>query len=292
MLIPHPGTPRRRTALIVEGGAMRGAWAAGVLAFLHERDWRQFDLVYAASSGACSAAYFVAGMLEPGLSIWREWVGGRKLLRKSNCLRLKPLIDLAYLIDHVFKIRVPLSVEAIRNAPTQFHIVLTDCLTGNPVYFHARDERLFDALRASASMPLATSGFHLVDGHPYADGGVADPIPILRAIAHGATDITVVLTHDRIFRHKPTPRWIGRLAYPAFPKVAAAWSSRQHVAYNAALDLIAQPPAGVTVRVFRPMRPLRIRRFTRTPRRLHEALQLGHDDAVKQADRQLTRERF
>src|SRR6185295_19883006 len=64
---------RRQTALIVEGGAMRGAWAAGVLAFLHERGERQYDLVYAASSGACSAAYFVAGMWEPGLTIWREY---------------------------------------------------------------------------------------------------------------------------------------------------------------------------------------------------------------------------
>jgi predicted patatin/cPLA2 family phospholipase len=63
---------RRTTALIVEGGAMRGAWAAGVLAFLYERGRRQYDFVYAASSGACSAAYFVAGMYEPALTIWRE----------------------------------------------------------------------------------------------------------------------------------------------------------------------------------------------------------------------------
>jgi len=55
----EPGT-RRTTALIVEGGAMRGAWAAGVLAFLYKKGRRQYDLVYAASSGACSAAYFVA----------------------------------------------------------------------------------------------------------------------------------------------------------------------------------------------------------------------------------------
>src|SRR3954462_4566870 len=92
---------RRTTALIVEGGAMRGAWAAGVLAFLHERGRRQFDLVYAASSGACSAAYFVAGMFEPGLNIWRE--PACTAVRKVNLLRRQPLIDLAYLVDHVFR---------------------------------------------------------------------------------------------------------------------------------------------------------------------------------------------
>ena len=42
----------RKSALIVEGGAMRGAWAAGVLAFLYERGMNRYDMVYAASSGA------------------------------------------------------------------------------------------------------------------------------------------------------------------------------------------------------------------------------------------------
>ena len=71
---------RRTTALIVEGGAMRGAWAAGVLAFLYEQGRRQYDFVYAASSGACSAAYFVAGMYAPGLSIWGQWSCGPVVL--------------------------------------------------------------------------------------------------------------------------------------------------------------------------------------------------------------------
>ena len=95
-------------------------------------------------------------------------------------------------MDYVIKEHVPLSVEALRNVPTRFFIVLTDCHSGQPVYFHAHDERVFAALRATASMPLATRGFDYVDGHPYADGGVADPIPISRAIRDGATDLTVV----------------------------------------------------------------------------------------------------
>src|SRR5438046_3728748 len=130
-----PAGNGRTTALIVEGGAMRGAWAAGVLAFLHEKGRRQFDRVYAASSGACSAAYFVAGMWEPGLAIWRKLAS--KVVRKSNFLRRKPIIDLAYLVDHVFRQRVRLSVEALQKAATRFSIVLTDCHNGEPFYFHA-----------------------------------------------------------------------------------------------------------------------------------------------------------
>src|SRR5208282_6875531 len=117
-----------KTALIVEGGAMRGAWAAGVLGYLHECGRKQYDLVYAASSGACSAAYFVADMWEPALVIWRELACN--VVRKSNFLRHKPIIDLAYLVDYIIRKRVPLSVEALQKAPTKFFIVLTDCHTG------------------------------------------------------------------------------------------------------------------------------------------------------------------
>jgi predicted patatin/cPLA2 family phospholipase len=259
---------------------MRGAWAAGVLAFLHEHGRRQYDLVYAASSGACSAAYFVAGMWEPGLTIWHEHAS--KAVRKTNFLRHKPIIDLAYLVDHVFRQRVPLSVEALQRAPTRFFIVLTDCHTGEPVYFHARDERVFAALRATSSMPLATRGFDFVDGQPFADGGIADPIPVQRALRDGATDITVVLTHRLDLRLKPTPRWLGKFAYPDFPNVARAWTDRQSLKYNAALDLIKQPPAGVRLRVFSPLRPLAVGALTIEQKRIDAALASGHDEALQQ----------
>jgi predicted patatin/cPLA2 family phospholipase len=273
---------RHKSALIVEGGAMRGAWAAGVLAYLQECGRRQYDLVYAASSGACSAAYFVADMWEPGLAIWRELACN--VVRKSNFLRRKPIIDLAYLVDYVIRKRVPLSVELLQKMPTRFFIVLTDCHTGEPVYFHACDERVFAALRATSSMPLATRGFDYVDGQPFADGGVADPIPLQRAIEDGATDITVVLTHNPAFRLKPIPHWMGRLAYPDFPKVAQVWTARQNVNYNAALDLMKQPPAGVRIQVFRPLRPLPVGSFSVEPKQIAAALALGHDEALQQTE--------
>lgn len=273
----------RTSALIVEGGAMRGAWAAGVLAFLQERNPRQYDLVYAASSGACSAAYFVAGMFKPGLTIWREHAC--KVVSKINLLRHKPVIDIAYLVDHVFRCHVPLSVEALQKAPSRLYIVLTDCHTGKPVYFHARDERIFDALRATASMPLATRGYEYVDGHPFADGGVADPIPIQRAIDEGATDITVVLTHSTNFRLHPMPRWLGRIAFPNFPEVARVWTKQQSVQYNRSMNLLKQPPPGIRLRVFSPVKPLPIGSFTNAPRRVVAAVEAGYNEALEQLRR-------
>jgi predicted patatin/cPLA2 family phospholipase len=221
-------------------------------------------------------------MWEPGLAIWRELACN--VVRKSNFLRRKPIIDLAYLVDHVIRQRVPLSVAALQKAPAKFFIVLTDCHTGEPVYFHVCDARVFAALRATASMPLATRGFDFVDGRPFADGGVADPIPVRRAIEDGATDITVVLTHNPAFRLKPVPRWMGKLAYPEFPQVARVWTAQQNVHYNAALDLMKQPPAGIRIRVFRPLRPMPVGSFTVAPKQIAAALALGREEALQQME--------
>jgi len=272
----------RKTALIVEGGAMRGAWAAGVLDYLQEHSRRQYDLVYAASSGACSAAYLVAGQWEPLLALWRKFPGN--VIQKSNFLRLKPIIDLTYLVDNVMRKRVPLSVEMLQKSPSRFFIVLTDCYTGDPVYFHVCDDRVFAALRATASMPLATNGFDYVDGHPFADGGVSDPIPLQRAIQDGATDITVVLTHNPDFRLKPTPRWKGWLAYPKFPRVAQVWTAQQNVHYNAALDLIKHPPVGIRIHVFRPRGAMPVGHFTIEQESIAATLVLGHAEALEQME--------
>jgi predicted patatin/cPLA2 family phospholipase len=180
--------------------------------------------------------------------------------------------------------RVPLSVEALQKAPTRFYIVLTDCATAEPVYFHIHDNRVFAALRATASLPLATRGYDFVDGKPYADGGISDPIPVRKAIQDGATDITVVLTHNPEFRLKPVSRWMGKLAFPEFPQVAKAWTARQNLHYNAALDLMKQPPPGVRIRVFRPMRPMPVGSFTAEPKLIAAALSLGHDEASQQME--------
>ncbi len=99
----------------------------------------------------------------------------------------------------------------------------------------------------------------------------------------GANDITVVLTHNQRFRLKRLPRWLGRFAYPTFPKVAQAWTAGQCLKYNAALDLMKQPPAGVRLRVFRPIRPLPVGALTIAQKRIEAALVLGHDEALEQA---------
>ena len=76
--------------------------------------------------------------------------------------------------------------------------------------------------------------------------------------------------------------WLGRLAYPQFPAVAEAWTTRQCLNYNAALDLMNSPPPGIRIRVFRPLKPMPVGPFTIAKHRIHAALTSGHDEALLQ----------
>jgi hypothetical protein len=64
--------------------------------------------------------------------------------------------------------------------------------------------------------------------------------------------------------------------------VAQVWTAEQNVNYNAALDLMKQPPAGVRIQVFRPLRPLPVGSFTVDQKQIAAALILGHDEALEQ----------
>ena len=66
--------------------------------------------------------------------------------------------------------------------------------------------------------------------------------------------------------------------------MAQIWTTQQNVNYNAALDLMKQPPAGIRIQVFRPPRPLPGGSFTVDQKQIAAALVTGHDEALEQME--------
>lgn len=258
---------------------MRGAYAAGVLSGLL-RAGEEFDAFYASSSGACSSAYMAAGQVD-AVRVWEELLHGQQLIRWTNPLRGRPCLDLDYLIDDVFGRQVPLDVEALRRSRAGVWVTLTNATTGDVEYRDLRRERNpLDALRGSAALPLAYGRPVVLDGQAYLDGGMADPIPVKRALDDGATDITVVLTRPMGYRRTPSARWVTWLASRPYPTARCA-IDRMHERYNAALDAIGAPPEGVTVRAIAPPTHLRLTRMMRGMDDLRRAVAQGAQDAMR-----------
>jgi predicted patatin/cPLA2 family phospholipase len=191
-------------------------------------------------------------------------------------LRGGSLIDQDYLME-VTRRQAPLDVAALRASPSRLEAVATEARTGAPAYLPAQGEDCLAALHATIAMPVFYRGGPIrFRGDEYFDGSVADPLPVARAIALGATELTVVRTGSpRIDVPLPrvTRRVLGLVLGP-YPAVADA-ILRRHQARTAALRLMAAPPRGVTVRTIAPPHDFPVQKFTRDPSVVVEGYRVG-----------------
>ena len=182
---PRSAADGRKLALIVEGGAMRGVFSCGGGIALEALGLtRAFDEVYACSSGAINAAYFLAGQAAYSVSIYYNEVNNRQFI---NPLRIKNILSMDFLFDEVIKRRKPLDVERVLASPTNLRISITDARTGAGFLVDSRDDRyaLLDSLRASATHPLLSERSIRLGDRDCFDGGFANPLPIKEALEAG-----------------------------------------------------------------------------------------------------------
>ena len=79
-------------------------------------------------------------------------------------------------------------------------------------------ENRYDALKASCCVPIADEPY-VVEGLPYVDGGLSDPVPVQKAMDDGCDKIVLILTmpkgHIPVTRSdRMAARWLMRKGYP------------------------------------------------------------------------------
>lgn len=78
------------------------------------------------------------------------------------------------------------------------YIVATDARTGEAIYFDkssmARD--CYDVMKASSSIPAVCRPYE-IDGVPYYDGALSDPVPVEKAFRCGCDKVVLILTKPR-----------------------------------------------------------------------------------------------
>lgn len=268
------------TGLVLEGGALRGLFSAGVMDVLMEAGVH-FDGVVGVSAGACFGCNYKSGQ------------AGRVLrynLRYAHDLRycsLWSLLTTGGIFGAQFAYyRLPQELDkfdtaAFDRSPMQFHLVATDVDTGEAVYkrFDRFAEDIFDWILASSSMPIVS---RVVDigGQRLLDGGIADSIPLRYFQEQGFQRNVVVLTQPADYLKKPLGhvRLIRHLLR-RYPTLVEAWE-RRHEMYNAELQYIAEQAAAGNALVICPDATLPIGHLSHSRKRMRETYQLGHKTAA------------
>lgn len=261
-----------KKGLVLEGGAMRGMFTAGVMDVLMENEI-SFDGTIGVSAGA------VFGYNMKSRQIGRVIRYNTRFARDPRYCSIRSLIKTGdlYGADFCYK-TLPeeldvFDTETYRNNPMVFYVAATDALTGKAVYKQVDEGCGKDLLwfRASASMPLVSRPVE-IDGGFYLDGGISDSIPLEFMEKQGYEKNLVILTQADGYRKKPASKALFGFSLRKFPALREAMYNR-HIMYNRELDYVSESEKDGRAFVIRPESKLEIGKTEHNPdvmRRVYE----------------------
>ena len=261
-------------ALVVEGGAMRGIFATGVLDGFIDRHYRPFDFCMGVSVGSTNLAAWLAGQRGRNYRVITDYSCRPQFMSFARFLTGGHWLDLDWLWDITIK-EIRLDLDAFSRQAIPLYVAVTRVTTGEAVYVKAVGENLEQLLKASCALPIVYRDFPVLDDEPLADGGVADSIPVGKAYEMGAKTITVILSHPRGYRKTP-PRlpWLIRRFLSKTPRLAHTMLRRWEC-YNRAIDFIENPPPDCRMQVIAPPDNFAVGRMTRDRARLDAGYEMG-----------------
>ena len=268
-----------KSALILEGGGMRGVFTCGVLDNFMERGIR-FPFTIGVSAGACNGLSYLSG--QKG----RAKYSNIDLLERYRYVGLKYLITKRNIMDfdllfHTFPNEIiPYDYKALAQCSEEFEMVTTSCVTGKACYFNEKNDpdRIIDIVKASSSLPYVCPVSY-VDGHPMVDGGVADSVPLQRALDKGFVNNVVVLTRNKGYRKPDKPSRVPFFFYRKYPNLRRAISMRNLI-YNSQMELVERMEAEGKLLVIRPEKPLEVNRIERDTGKLLDLYNEGYELAA------------
>ena len=254
-------------AIVAEGGGQRGIFTAGVLDAFLDNQFNPFQIGLGVSAGAQNLlAYFLAerGYANRAIS---ELTAAPGFFGPHRFIGARDVIDLnQYFETTVSDPEYRLSYQRIAKVQQnrQLLFVATDRNSLQPVYLKPNEETVIDYLKVSSAVPYLYKAPLVGHQQELVDGGVADPIPVCKAIAMGATHVVVIRT---VSADTDQSSWRQRIdALPAKLQRALPTMVRDMLlvhedAYSKAIDTIQSPPAGVSITQIAPEKALNSHAF-------------------------------
>lgn len=270
-----------KIGLVLEGGGMRGIYTIGVLDCLMDEKFRA-NYVIGVSAGACNGSSYVSNQKGRAYRTNTEYITDSRYLGIKNYLTTKSLFGMDFLFDKIPNQLIPFDYDAFFNSPCEFVMGVTDVITGRAKYFDkSHVEPKNTVLRASSSLPVFAPIVEY-QGGKYLDGGVADSIPVKKALEDGCDKVIVVLTREHGFVKTPEKfRSVYKRMYRDYPKFVEALDHR-HEQYNQTLSFLKELEQEGKAIVIAPKSPLPVSRFEKNPEQMKKVWEIGYNDMKEQ----------
>ena len=265
-------------ALVVEGGAMRGIFAAGVLDEFLAQQYQPFTSYFGVSAGATNVAAYLCKQATRNYKVITDYSCRPEFINLPRFVKGGHLFDLDWLWQETVR-EIPLNTDEFTQSPHDFYIVATAIESGQAHYLQATGSEMVEQLKASCAIPIAYRDYPKINGIAMTDGGVAYSIPVKKAYEMGASEITVILSQPLGYRKKDVKvAWLTKQLYKNTPALAQA-SLQRSKNYNSSIDFLHNAPSDCKINIIAPPAGFKVGRTTKNRALLDIGYQMGINEA-------------
>ena len=274
------------TAIIDVGGGFRAIFGAGVLDRCLE-EGIAFDHCYGVSAGSANLTSFLAHQHGRNHTFYTQYAFRKEYASVNSFIHNHNFANLDYVYGTLSNHdgENPLDYEAFAANPAQFTVVACDARDGSTKYFTNDDMHYddYDVLKASSAVPVACQPY-VIDGVPYFDGGIADPVPVQKAIDDGCDRIVLVLTRPKdVIREQHKDVAPARILRRSHPEAAERLLER-YTTYNTEVAVAKQYEAEGKVLILAPEELYGLSTLSKTYEGLERMYRAGYGQAGRIAE--------
>ena len=269
--------------LVLEGGAMRGMFTAGVLDVMMESQ-TEVDGVIGVSAGATFGCNFVSRQIGRTIRYNKRFAKDPRYCSYRSLIRTGNLYNAQFCYYQVPMELDPFDHYTFKKNPTSFYCVATQ-VDGKPLYHLCKEGIGKDLLyiQGSASMPVFARSVK-VDDKELLDGGISDSIPLEYFESIGYNKNIVVLTQPRDYHKEPYEHMnIMKMFLKKQPELISLLENR-HIRYNRQVEYVQSQKEAGKAFIIQPEESLNIGPIEHDPKELERVYQTGRNVMQKHMD--------
>ena len=273
-----------KTGLIMEGGALRALFSAGVIDVMMEHHLK-FDGLIGVSAGAAFGCNYKSNQAGRAIRYNKRFAHDTRYCSVRTLLKTGDIFGGEFCYHTLPEQLDIFDQDTFETNPMEFVVVCTDVETGQPVYkrIDKCGHDTYEWIRASASMPLVSKIVE-VEGCKLLDGGIADSIPLAYFQQQGYRRNVVVLTQPEGYVKQPNSLMpLMRLSLRRYPKMVKAIADR-HIMYNREVEYVKEEGLKGDTLVIRPKKKLPINHLSHDEAKMEACYQAGREVTLNMFD--------
>ncbi|MBQ8696147.1 MAG: patatin family protein [Clostridia bacterium] len=271
-----------KTAIVLEGGASRALFGAGVTDALLEGGIYP-DLAVGSSAGIANGVSYISRQKGRALDMAMKFTADKRYMGIKYLFKkgVRSYYNIPFVFEEIPNVHNPFDYDALINSTCATYACVTNIENGKAEYLPLDgSDKEWRAIVATCALPMIFQPVE-IDGKKYLDGGIAASVPVDFALEQGCDKVLCVLTRERSYRKKDSDPSLklASLYYRKHPEFAKVIEKR-NVIYNENREHLFDLEKQGRIMI---IAPENTEGFSRTEKR-PEALRSIHEQGVRIAN--------